>query len=128
MPGPEYAAAGTVSGIMPGPAITRRIGREYSVAKAKSRSSWAGTDMIAPVPYSISTKLATQIGTRSPEKGLIAYAPVNRPSLSPPSDSRWSRVWFLSLSTNSPKSGSGAVARKRSTRGCSGARATKVAP
>ena len=34
---------------------TRRISRPNCSAKAKSRSSWAGTAMIAPVPYSIST-------------------------------------------------------------------------
>ena len=31
--------------------------------------------MIAPVPYSASTKLATQIGTGSPVNGLIAVPP-----------------------------------------------------
>ena len=35
--------------------ITWRIGRSNVVAKSKSRSSCAGTAMIAPVPYSIST-------------------------------------------------------------------------
>ena len=36
-------------------ATTWRIGRSYAVANSWSRSSWAGTAMIAPVPYSIST-------------------------------------------------------------------------
>src|SRR6266436_6353467 len=38
--------------------------------------------MMAPVPYSISTKLATQIGISSPLKGLVAYRPVKKPSFS----------------------------------------------
>ncbi len=36
-------------------AITWRIGRSNAFANAWSRSSCAGTAMIAPVPYSIST-------------------------------------------------------------------------
>ena len=39
------------------------IGRPYFRANSKSRSSCAGTPITAPVPYSPSTKLATQIGT-----------------------------------------------------------------
>ena len=39
-------------------------GMPYLRQNSKSRWSWAGTAMIAPVPYSISTKLPTQIGTR----------------------------------------------------------------
>ena len=38
-----------------GSAMTRRTGNSNAVANSKSRSSWAGTAMIAPVPYSIST-------------------------------------------------------------------------
>ena len=38
--------------------MTTRIGRSYLRANSKSRWSWAGTAMTAPVPYSISTKLA----------------------------------------------------------------------
>ena len=37
---------------------TGRIGRPYLVANSWSRSSWPGQPKIAPVPYSISTKLA----------------------------------------------------------------------
>ncbi len=33
-----------------GPAMTRRIGSPNLRANSKSRSSWAGTAMIAPVP------------------------------------------------------------------------------
>ena len=36
-------------------ATTRTMGRSNAVANSKSRSSWPGTAMIAPVPYSIST-------------------------------------------------------------------------
>ena len=42
---------------------TTRIGSSYLRANSKSRSSCAGTAITAPVPYSPSTKLATQIGT-----------------------------------------------------------------
>ena len=38
--------------------------------------------MIAPVPYSASTKLAIQIGTSSFVNGLIALRPVSKPSFS----------------------------------------------
>ena len=38
--------------------------------------------MTAPVPYSPSTKLAIQMGTRSLVNGLTAYWPVKKPSFS----------------------------------------------
>ena len=38
--------------------------------------------MTAPVPYSMSTKLATQTGTGWPANGLIARCPVSKPSFS----------------------------------------------
>src|SRR6185437_8500461 len=57
-------------------------GRRYFCANSKSRSSCAGTHITAPVPYSASTKFATQIGTRSPEKGFRANRPVKNPSFS----------------------------------------------
>ncbi len=51
---------------------TTRIGSSYFRANSKSRSSCAGTAITAPVPYSPSTKLATQTGTCSPVNGLTA--------------------------------------------------------
>ena len=51
---------------------TTRIGSAYFRANSKSRSSCAGTAITAPVPYSPSTKLATQTGTCSPVNGLTA--------------------------------------------------------
>ena len=39
-----------VVGADPGAATTRRIGSPNLTANSKSRSSWAGTAMIAPVP------------------------------------------------------------------------------
>src|SRR5882724_567561 len=42
-------------------ATTWRMGRLYFLQNSKSRSSWAGTAMMAPVPYSSRTKLPTQI-------------------------------------------------------------------
>ena len=38
--------------------------------------------MMAPVPYSISTKFPTQMGIFSPLKGLMAWRPVKKPSFS----------------------------------------------
>jgi len=52
--------------------ITTRMGSPYFLAKSKSRWSWAGTAMMAPVPYSMRTKLATQMGMRSCVMGLTA--------------------------------------------------------
>jgi hypothetical protein len=45
-----YASSSGVSPSWCSPAMTRTIGRPSFVAKAKSRSSWPGTAMIAPVP------------------------------------------------------------------------------
>ena len=38
--------------------------------------------MIAPVPYPMRTKFATQTGRRSPLKGLTAFTPSGMPRLS----------------------------------------------
>ena len=70
------------SGASPVGWITTLTGRSYLRANSKSRWSWAGTAMIAPVPYSARTKLAIQIGTGSPVKGLTALRPVSKPSFS----------------------------------------------
>ncbi len=73
--------------------------------------------MMAPVPYSMSTKFATHIGILSPVKGLKAYLSVKTPSLpSGSSDSR-SISFFIAFSFVSS-----------STRGCFLARQTNVAP
>ncbi len=51
-------ASSQVSGSVERPSVgstTQRIGRSKARAKAKSRLSWAGTAMIAPVPYPIRT-------------------------------------------------------------------------
>ena len=48
-PSPVYASA-SVPWAPDGGAITSTIGRPNSVANWKSRSSWAGTAMMAPVP------------------------------------------------------------------------------
>ena len=47
-------------------ATTARMGRLYFLQNSKSRSSCAGTAMMAPVPYSSSTKFPTQMGSFSP--------------------------------------------------------------
>ena len=60
---------------------TTVIGRLYFCANSKSRWSWPGTPITAPVPYSINTKFATQIGTALPVNGLIARAPGVEPFL-----------------------------------------------
>ncbi len=46
--------------------MTTVIGSLYFRANSKSRWSCPGTPITAPVPYSPSTKLATQIGTGVP--------------------------------------------------------------
>ena len=43
-------APSSASSSVPAGAMTRRMGSPKRVANAKSRSSWAGTAMIAPVP------------------------------------------------------------------------------
>ena len=45
-----YAPSTISSSAAPAGAITRRIGRPNRFANSKSRSSWAGTAMMAPVP------------------------------------------------------------------------------
>ncbi len=50
-PGPTYAVASvSPSSFSPSGWMTTRTGRSYLRANSKSRSSCAGTDMIAPVP------------------------------------------------------------------------------
>ncbi len=45
----------TLGSDSPGTRTTSRMGRSNAVANSKSRRSWAGTAMMAPVPYSIRT-------------------------------------------------------------------------
>ena len=52
-----------------GPTITSTSSRSYCLANSKSRWSWVGTAITAPVPYSMSTKLATNTGMRRPVRG-----------------------------------------------------------
>ncbi len=85
--------------------------------------------MMAPVPYSMSTKFPTQIGTFSPLKGLMASRPVKKPSFSIVARSSvFTDVWriFLSL-VHSMLSGK-AQPKSFSTAGCVGARIRAVAP
>ena len=85
--------------------------------------------MIAPVPYSASTKFATQIGTCLPVNGLIAVRPVSKPSFSIAPVRRASRSSARNAATL-PRNAAGSAlsAANRSTSGCSGASSTKVAP
>ena len=98
-------------------------------ANSKSRWSWAGTAITAPVPYSASTKLATQMGTGHPVNGLMQRRPVSKPSFSmaPVRRSVRSRARNSCTCFRSP-AGSGASSTKRDTSGCSGASRTNVAP
>ena len=59
---------------------TTRIGRSWARANSKSRWSWAGTPITAPVPYSISTYGATKTGIFSPFTGFTAWTPKGIPS------------------------------------------------
>ena len=49
------AGSGTRVAACGGAITTCRMGRPYFTANSWSRSSWAGTAMMAPVPYSMST-------------------------------------------------------------------------
>jgi hypothetical protein len=49
------ASSGTSASLAASRATTRTMGSWNCVANSKSRSSWPGTAMIAPVPYSMST-------------------------------------------------------------------------
>ena len=84
MPYPVYASfsVAPVSGSPASGCTTMGFGRLYFIANSKSRWSCAGTAMIAPVPYSSSTKFPTQMGTFAPPNGFRAYRPVKKPSFS----------------------------------------------
>ena len=85
--------------------------------------------MMAPVPYSYSTKFATQIGIRVLVKGLIANAPVNTPSFSRSAAVRMAFSCRETRATNSRTADAcGRPQITRSTSGDSGARLMKVAP
>src|SRR5882762_6146492 len=72
-PADPNAVSDLVSGVGTlGCTTTAGLGKPYFVANSKSRSSCAGTAMIAPVPYSMRTKLPTQMGSFSLLNGLMA--------------------------------------------------------
>ena len=132
-PGSEYAAVivAASSGAAPLPSgwMTTRTERPYFRANSKSRWSCAGTAITAPVPYSPSTKLATQMGTCSPVNGLIAKRPVLNPSFSTSPVSRALRSWRRNLAADARMAaGSADSAASRSSSSCSGASRTNVAP
>ena len=85
--------------------------------------------MTAPVPYSPSTKLATQMGTGAPVNGFSATRPVLNPSFSTSPLSLAPRSWRRNLAAAARMAaGSTDAAARRSTSSCSGASSTKVAP
>ena len=100
----------------------KRTGRPWRRANSQSRRSWAGTDMTAPVPYSISTKLATHTGSAAPVSGWRATSPRSQPSrsrsgaLPPGAGGRFS-------SSCAKASSSGSAAASARTQGCPGASA-----
>ena len=88
MPSPASASpAKGVSASSAWAATTRMIGSAYLVENSKSRWSWPGTPMTAPVPYSISTKLAIHTGRSAPVNGCRTVSPVSKPSFSAVSSS-----------------------------------------
>ncbi len=107
-----------------GLSMTSFTGMPYFFAKAKSLVSWAGTAMMAPVPYSIRTKFPTNRGTVSPVKGFTMVRPVSIPSFSFSSDIRSLRDCALKRSMKSRTAG----IVTRSSSGCSGAITMKVTP
>ena len=130
MPSPSNAAAIVAGSSSPsGGFTTTAIGSPYFFANSKSRWSCAGTAITAPVPYSISTKFAAQIGIFAPVSGFTAYAPVKTPSFSISPAVRAERSSRPARSTNARTAASCAVPRESSaTSGCSGASDMKVAP
>src|SRR4030067_357276 len=70
---------------------------------AKSRWSCAGTAMIAPVPYSMSTYGATKHGTFSPFTGFTACTPSATPSFVSAASRCSSGVARTSSSRGSPR-------------------------
>ena len=64
------------------PERIRAMQRHWIGKSEGARWSWAGTACTAPVPYSISTRLLTQMGTCSPLRGLRAKRPMKIPSFS----------------------------------------------
>src|SRR6202030_3112921 len=103
-------------------ATTARMGRLYFLQNSKSRSSCAGTAMMAPVPYSSSTKFPTQIGSFSPLNGFTAYRPVKNPFFSAVAiSSVFTDDTFISTSFFSAAVCPGVPAINRPTSGCVGA-------
>ena len=132
-PGSEYASviveASSEASPSPSGWITTRTGSPYFRANSKSRWSCAGTAITAPVPYSPSTKFATQIGTCWPVKGFTANRPVLNPSFSTSPVSLALRSWRRNLAAAARiASGSGDSDARRSSISCSGASSRNVAP
>ena len=100
------------------------MGSPYFCANSKSRWSWAGTLITAPVPYSARTKLAIQTGTSSPVNGFTARAPVKTPSLGAPSPVRSAASVFRIRATKASTSARRSGAVSCATSGCSGASTT----
>ena len=79
-PGPVYDSAPTVNDAAssPGGSTTAGVARPYLRAKSRSRWSPAGQPKMAPVPYSMSTKLAIHTGNVTPgRKGWVTRRPVS---------------------------------------------------
>ena len=97
------------------------------LAKSKSLSSPAGTLIIAPPPYSISTKFAHHTGSFAPVNGWITKRPKSTPSLSICERSLGLR--FMIFSSVLFCSGSNKSASITAfTTSCSGASAVNEAP
>jgi hypothetical protein len=101
--------------------ITTRMGISKRLANSKSRWSWAGTLMTAPVPYPANTKFAIQMGIFSAVKGLMAYEPVNIPSFSVLTSVRTALSSLDMRCTNPVTCSRCSSVVNRGTEGCSGA-------
>ena len=102
--------------------MTWTMGMPYLRANSQSRWSWPGTDITAPEPYSISTKLATHTGSASPVSGWVTVSPVGTPSFSRVAMSASAVFMLRHLSTKAATSGLRSAARR--AMGCSAATAT----
>ena len=99
--------------------------RELVVARVVRRDGHDGARAVRRRGRSSRSRSASP----RPVNGLIAYAPVKRPSFSAPSASRWTRSWLrIDVTHSSSAARSGCPSSRRGTAGCSGARIIAVAP
>ncbi len=129
MPAPSWVVRPIVkvAASSPGGSTTTGTGSAYLAAKSRSRWSPHGQPKMAPVPYSISTKLAIQTGKVAPGRnGCATRSPVSTPRFSAVSIAA-SLVPRLRHSAMKAAA-AGSVAATCAASGCSGATARNDMP